>query len=297
MSYDKTRLLIEKLRNAYAVVVGAGSGLSTAAGFAYDGERFQRYFSDFETRYGFHDMYSGVFYPYQTQEEYWGYFSRLIYLNRYLMPPTPVYQKLLRLVEDKDYFVLTTNVDHCFQRAGFDKSRLFYTQVDYGLLQCEKPCCHKTYDNEEMIMSMIQEQGFVQKEHDGYKIAEPENWRLTVPSELVPHCPRCGRPMTMNLRGDDTFVEDKGWHTTATRYSNFLNAHREQKVLFLELGVGMNTPVIIKYPFWRMTLAWPCADYICINQGQAVVPTELQPKSICINESIDTVFDKVIAQR
>ena len=278
------------LKQVDAIVIGAGSGLSTAAGFTYGGERFQKYFKDFEKIYAFHDMYSGVFYPYQTQEEYWGYFSRLIYINRYMMPPVPLYESLLEAVNGKDYFVLTTNVDHCFQRAGFEKSRLFYTQGDYGLIQCAKPCHSMTYDNRDMILEMLQAEDFLEKSGGGFTITEASRWTLTVPKDLVPRCPVCGGPITMNLRGDETFVEDAGWHLAADRYAHFVEHHAKSNVLFLELGVGMNTPGIIKYPFWRMTAQFPHATYICVNFGQAAVPREIQNKSICLNEKLETVI-------
>ena len=261
--------LKEALRTADAVVVGAGAGLSTSAGFAYTGERFERYFSDFAQKYGFRDMYSGGFYPYDTLEEYWAYWSRYITVNRYLDPPRPVYQDLLESVKDSNYFVLTTNVDHCFQKAGFDKKRLFYTQGDYGLWQCSQPCHQETYDNEAVVRRMWAEQR-----------------DMRVPSELVPRCPRCGRPMTMNLRSDDTFVQDEGWYAAARRYEDFLRRHENLAVLFLELGVGGNTPVIIKYPFWRMTAANDKATYACINFGEAVCPQEIKKQSICIDKDI-----------
>ena len=264
------------LRDCDAVVIGAGSGLSTAAGFTYTGERFEKYFSDFAAKYGIKDMYSGGFYPFATPEEHWAYWSRYIYINRYMDAPKPVYDDLLKLVQDKDYFVITTNVDHCFQKAGFDKKRLFYTQGDYGLFQCSEPCCQETFDNEAVIQEMVERQK-----------------DMKIPSELLPVCPHCGKPLTMNLRSDDTFVEDEGWHRAAERYENFLRTHEGQKILFLELGVGYNTPVIIKYPFWQMTAKNPNATYICINQGQAVCPQEIERQSVCINADIGQVLQSM----
>ena len=264
------------LQDCDAVVIGAGSGLSTAAGFTYTGERFEKYFSDFAQKYGIRDMYSGGFYPFPTQEELWAYWSRYIYINRYQDAPKPVYDDLLKLVQGKDYFVITTNVDHCFQKAGFDKKRLFYTQGDYGLFQCSEPCCQETFDNEAVIREMVERQ---------------EN--MKIPTELLPVCPHCGKSMTMNLRCDDTFVEDEGWHRAAERYENFLRTRDGQKVLFLELGVGYNTPVIIKYPFWQMTAKNPKAIYACINQGQAVCPQEIERQSVCINADIGQILQSL----
>ena len=264
------------LRKADAVVIGAGAGLSTSAGFTYDGERFEKYFSDFYARYGFSDMYSGGFYPYATPEAHWAYWSRYIYINRYLDAPKPVYDILLKLVADKDYFVITTNVDHCFQKAGFDKKRLFYTQGDYGLFQCSEPCCQETFENEAVIREMVKRQ---------------EN--MKVPTELLPVCPHCGKPLTMNLRSDNKFVEDEGWHRAAERYENFLRTRAGGKILFLELGVGYNTPVIIKYPFWQMTAKNPNATYACINQGQAVCPQEIETQSICMDADIGQVLQSL----
>ena len=268
---------IERLKAALqdcdAVVIGAGSGLSAAAGFTYTGERFEKYFSDFAAKYGIRDMYSGGFYPFATPEEHWAYWSRYIYINRYMDVPKPVYDDLLKLVADKDYFVITTNVDHCFQKAGFDKKRLFYTQGDYGLFQCSESCCQETFENEALIREMVTRQK-----------------NMKIPTELLPACPYCGKPLTMNLRADDKFVEDEGWHRAAERYENFLRTRNGQKVLFLELGVGYNTPVIIKYPFWQMTARNPDATYVCINQGQATCPQEIEQQSICINADLGTVL-------
>lgn len=264
------------LENAEALVVGAGAGLSTSAGFTYSGPRFQKYFADFEKKYGFHDMYSGGFYPYKTLEEHWAYWSRYIMINRYMNAPIPVYEKLFELVKNKNYFVLTTNVDHCFQKAGFDKSRLFYTQGDYGLFQCSEPCHQKTYDNEEQIRAM-------------YEVQQD----MKIPPELLPKCPVCGKPMSMNLRADDTFVEDEGWHKAALRYQDFLNGNKDKNIVYLELGVGGNTPGIIKYPFWNMTYSNPKAKYICINKGEAVVPKEIENQSICVNNDIYEVIKEL----
>ena len=265
------------LDEADAVVIGAGAGLSTSAGFTYDGERFHKYFADFETKYGFHDMYSGGFYPYATPEEHWAYWSRYILINRYTDAPKPVYEELFRLVRDKDYFIITTNVDHCFQKAGFDKKRLFYTQGDYGLFQCSEPCCQETWDNEAVIRQMVAEQK-----------------DMKIPSALIPRCPHCGKPLTMNLRSDDRFVEDEGWHAAAGRYANFLRTREGQKILFLELGVGYNTPVIIKYPFWQMTAKNPRATYACINRGEVFCPDEIADRAICVDGDIGEAIEKVL---
>lgn len=290
---SQPKQLKKALHEADAVIIGAGAGLSTSAGFTYAGERFRTYFSDFASKYGFTDMYSGGFYPYPTMEEYWAYWSRYIYINRYQNAPKPVYDTLFRLVQDKDYFVITTNVDHCFQKAGFDKKRLFYTQGDYGLFQCSEPCCQETFDNEALIRQMVEAQGYVLAP-DG-QLTVPENTILKtyIPSELVPHCPHCGKLLTMNLRSDDSFVEDAGWHTAAERYSEFLRRHEGQKTLFLELGVGYNTPVIIKYPFWRMTTRNPNATYVCINKGEAVCPNEIAKQSLLFDGDIAAVLAQI----
>ena len=288
---DKITELKEKISEADAVVIGAGSGLSTSAGFVYSGERFKQYFSDFEEKYDFHDMYSGGFYSYDTLEEYWAYWSRYIYINRYMDAPKPVYDRLLELVKDKDYFVITTNVDHCFQKARFDKKRLFYTQGDYGLFQCSNPCCQETYDNEEAVRKMVLAQGCEIAADGSLIVSQKKKLLGTIPSELIPVCSHCGRPLTMNLRSDDTFVEDEGWHRAAERYENFLRTRNNMKILFLELGVGYNTPGIIKYPFWQMTARNPKSTYACLNYDEAFAPDEIRKQSVCISGDIgETLF-------
>lgn len=275
---------IEKLRKALqsadAIIVGAGAGLSTSAGFTYSGERFQRHFADFIRQYGFTDMYSAGFYPFPSEEEHWAYWSRHIYYNRYVPAPKPIYDNLLKLLKDKDYFVITTNVNHQFQKAGFDKKRLFYTQGDYGLFQCAKPCHQKTYDNEELVKRMI---------------AEQQDMRI--PSELIPRCPVCGGPMKVNLRADETFVEDEGWHAASERYTEFIRRHKDGNVLFLDLGSGGNTPVIFKIPFIRWTMQNPNAIYATINLGEAFTVDQIADRSIVINGDIGEVLETLIARR
>ena len=277
---DKIERLAWELSTADAVIIGAGAGLSASAGFTYAGKRFEDNFEDFIQKYGFEDMYSAGFYPYDTLEEHWAYWSRYIYINRYQDAPNDTYDDLLKLVQGKDYFVLTTNVDHCFQKAGFDKHRLFYTQGDYGLWQCSKPCHNKTYDNETVVRKMV---------------AEQKNMR--VPSELVPHCPVCGAPMSMNLRADNTFVEDEGWHQAAERYQDFVRRHQGLHILYLELGVGGNTPVIIKFGFHKATLENPLATYVCINYGEAYAPKEISDRSIVINGDAGEIISNLLSAK
>lgn len=268
---------IERLRRgiaeADAVVVGAGSGLSTASGMTYSGERFESNFADFIGRYGYRDMYTAGFYPYPTPEEFWAYWSRHIHLNRYAQDAGPAYRRLRDLMSGKDCFVITTNVDHCFQKAGFDELRLFCTQGDYGLWQCAKPCHQRTYDNEASVRRMVAEQR-----------------DMRIPTELIPRCPRCGGPMANNLRSDDTFVENEAWHLAAGRYRDFLRGHEGARLLFLELGVGWNTPGIIKYPFQRMAAGNERAVYACVNLGEAAAPRELEGRSILVDGDIGEVL-------
>ena len=340
---------IERLKDAFAsaetVIIGAGAGMSTSAGFTYSGERFDRYFGDFAGKYHFKDMYEGGFFPYGTPEESWAFWSRNIFINRYMKAPRPVYDRLFDLVDGrengkgepkKDYFILTTNVDHQFQKAGFDKKRMFYTQGDYGLWQCSRPCHKRTYDNKSKVVKMLLSQGFSigadgslevpvrenagaetdfvresagaetdfvrenvgtgtdpARENTGANaamITDFDRLAMTIPSDLVPYCPVCGEPMAMNLRADDTFVEDDGWHEAAGRFADFLEKHEDTKTLFLELGTGFNTPGIIKYRFWQLTKSWPDAVYCCLNRGEAAAPPEIRRKSICIDGDIGDVL-------
>ncbi|MBQ6320121.1 MAG: hypothetical protein IJI23_10115 [Lachnospiraceae bacterium] len=292
---DNIEKLKKSLNEADAVVIGAGAGLSTSAGFTYSGERFRKYFYDFEDEYGFHDMYSGGFHVMQLEPEVsWAYWARNIYINRYKDAPKPVYKRILELVKDKDYFVLTTNVDHCFQKAGIDKKRLFYTQGDYGLFQSVNHGIRKTYDNEEWVMKAMEAQGFVKDDAGDFQIPDSGILQMRIPSELIPKCPDDGSDVCMNLRADDSFVEDEGWHKAAERYESFLRT-RKGKILFLELGVGYNTPVIIKYPFWQMTAKNPEAVYACVNYGEAVCPYEIKEQAICIDGDIGTVIEDLLS--
>ncbi|MEE3492831.1 SIR2 family NAD-dependent protein deacylase [Ruminococcus sp.] len=292
---EQLNRLEHELDTADAIVIGAGAGLSTSAGLTYSGERFERYFFDFKRRFGIKDMYSGGFYPFPDAETRWAWWARHICFNRCIDAPKPVYPKLLELVKDKNYFVITTNVDHQFQRAGFDKSRLFYTQGDYGLFQSVNPQLQKTYDNEEWVMRAMEAQGFVKDENGVFHVPEDQSITMRIPTELIPQCPDDGSDVVMNLRSDDSFVEDEGWHRASAAYYDFLKKHENDHVLYLELGVGSNTPVIIKYPFWQMTLANDKAVYACLNYSQADCPEEIAVQSICISDDIGAILDKLKA--
>ena len=287
---EQVRKLKEKIQNAEAIVLGAGAGLSTAAGLSYSGERFQKYFFDFAKKYPIRDIYSGGFFPFESPEEFWAWWSRHIYFNRYVDAPSDIYGNLKKIVEGKDYFVLTTNVDHQFQRAGFAKERLFYTQGDYGLFQSSRPTVAKTYDNQKIVEKMLEAQGFVRDEAEIFQLPEDKKVKMSIPTELIPICPDDGLPMTMNLRTDESFVEDTGWKMAVKRYQDFLHSHKGKHVLYWELGVGMNTPVIIKFPFWRYTEENPNAYYACLNLGEAGCSEKIVERSICLNADIDKVL-------
>lgn len=285
---------IEKLKREIAsadgIVIGAGAGLSTSAGMIYSGERFHKYFYDFAKCYRIEDIYSGGFYPFPEEEIMWAWWARAIYINRYMKAPKPVYNDLLELVDGKDYFVITTNVDHQFQLAGFDKKRLFYTQGDYGLFQSTDSADKRTYDNREWVFSALEAQGFIKNGEGIYDMPDDGNVLMRIPSELIPKDPVTGTKYKLNLRSDETFVEDEGWKNASAAYSDYLRRHYGLHMLFLEIGVGGNTPVIIKYPFWQMTSEQPDSAYACINLGEAFVPDEIRERSICINDDIGTVL-------
>lgn len=276
MSKNEIKRIAKYIKNADAIVIGAGSGLSTSAGLLYSGKRFEDNFSEYIKRYGMSDMYSAGFYPFKAQEEKWAYWSKHIYMNRYDFGIGEVYKVLFDIVKEKDYFVITTNVDHQFYKAGFPEERIFATQGDYGLIQCSRGCHKKLYDNEELVYKMINEQQ-----------------DCKIPTNLVPKCPMCGQNMEVNLRCDNFFVEDSKWHESYNNYQNFLINNGNLNILFIELGVGMNTPSIIKYPFWRLTNSLEKAKYICINLNEAYAPNEIKNKSICINEDITDVIKKI----
>ena len=285
----KIERLRKKIETADAIVIGAGAGLSTSAGLTYSGERFMRYFSDFAAKFGIEDMYSGGFYPFPDNGTRWAWWARHIYFNRYVDAPKPVYRDLLELMKDKDHFVITTNVDHQFQKAGFDKTRLFYTQGDYGLFQTVDGRNGRTYDNEEWVMKAMEAQGFIKDDIGVFQMPEYGKVSMSIPSELIPRSPE-GRAVTMNLRSDDTFVQDDGWYEASANYSRFLKKHENGHVLYLELGVGANTPVIIKFPFWTMAADNTDSVYACLNYREAYAPKQIAERSVIIDGDIGEVL-------
>ncbi|MGP1439079.1 MAG: SIR2 family NAD-dependent protein deacylase [Treponema sp.] len=274
--YTKAYLIKEKIENVDAILVGIVAGMSTAAGLEYSGERFDKYFYDFKEKYGIKDMYEGGFYTFETLEEYWAWWSRHIYYNRYDVEAGLPYTNLLKILKNKNYFILTTNVDHQIQKAGFDKQRLFYMQGDYGLWQCSTPCHNKTYDNEERVRKMLE----IQRD-------------MHIPSSLIPYCPICKKPMTMNLRIDDGFVQDEGWYKSKERYNDFLEKYKNANIMFLELGVGSNTPAIIKYPFMQMTIQNENAIYVSINKEDFYLPKAIQNRSVILKDDINKVLEEI----
>ena len=293
---EKLDRLRREIETAEAIVIGAGAGLSTAAGLTYSGERFDRYFFDFKRKFGIQDMYSGGFYPFPDAETRWAWWARHIYYNRYIDPPKPVYRTLLRLVEGKNYFVITTNVDHQFQRAGFDKRRLFYTQGDYGLFQSVDPAIQKTWDNEAWVVRAMEAQGFTRDESGVFQPPADGRIAMRIPTAQIPRCPVDGSEAAMNLRADESFVEDEGWHRASAACADFLRRHARGHVLYLEIGVGGNTPVIIKYPFWAMTDENPEAVYACLNYSEACCPIKIEDQCVCLDgdsgEALQALLDR-----
>ena len=265
---DQSSKAAENIRNADCVIIGAGAGASTAAGIQYGGKRFTDNFAEFIKKYGGHymtDMYAAGFYPYPSEEAKWGYWSKHALMNRFDPPALPLYTELYDIVKNKEYFVLTTNVDHQFYKAGFDEKRIFATQGDYGKIQCQKACHPKTYDAKDLFRKM-----------------DKARRDCLIPSELVPKCPVCGGNMAMNLRCDNYFVEDEAWHEAADRYAGFLEQHKDKKVVLLELGVGFNTPIIIRFPFEKMVRENSSYSLIRLNMDEAVVPESFGKRAIGI---------------
>ena len=265
---DQSSKAAENIRNADCVIIGAGAGASTAAGIQYGGKRFTDNFAEFIKKYGGHymtDMYAAGFYPYPSEEAKWGYWSKHALMNRFDPPALPLYTELYDIVKNKEYFVLTTNVDHQFYKAGFDEKRIFATQGDYGKIQCQKACHPKTYDAKDLFRKM-----------------DKARRDCLIPSELVPKCPVCGGNMAMNLRCDNYFVEDEAWHEAADRYAGFLEQHKDKKVVLLELGVGFNTPIIIRFPFEKMVRENSSYSLIRMNMDEAVVPESFGKRAIGI---------------
>lgn len=266
---EQIRSAARYLQEADYVLIGAGAGLSTAAGLTYSGKRFQDNFKEFIEKYGMQDMYSAGFYPFGTEEERWAYWCRHSYVNRIAPPAMPLYEKLFAMVKDMDYFVLTTNVDHQFQKAGFQNERIFATQGDYGRIQCMKGCHPKTYDAVSMFTQMNQ----AQKD-------------CKIPSYMVPRCPVCGGPMAMNLRCDQYFVEDDSWNQAAENYGRYLKQLKKGNVLLLELGVGFNTPSIIRFPFEKMVRENKNINLVRLNLDEAVIPESFGKRGIGINRDL-----------
>lgn len=293
LDQELTEQLANSIKTADAIVIGAGAGLSTAAGFTYSGKRFKEYFFDFAATYGIQDMYSGGFYPFPKKEIFWAWWARYIYFNRYVNPSKPVYKKLLELVKDKEYFVITTNVDHMFQKSHFDKKRLFYTQGDYGLFQSTNSKNQKTYDNEDWVILAMEAQGFIKDEQGIFQVPNNRKILMEIPSNLIPKCLDDDSDVEMNLRADQNFLEDEGWHKASAAYAEFLKRYKDKHILFLELGVGSNTPVIIKYPFWQFVYDNPNAEYACINYQESYSPKEIVQRSICIDGDIFEVLQRL----
>ncbi|MGN1382812.1 MAG: Sir2 silent information regulator family NAD-dependent deacetylase [Eubacterium sp.] len=286
--------LSEAISQADAVLVGAGSGLSTAAGLDFAGSRLQKSFGDFTAKYGMTDMYTGCFTHFDSREERWAYWSRWAWFNRFEDIPKDTLQRLKELLAGKKYFVLTTNIDHTFIRAGYDKKKLCYTQGDFGLLQCSRPCHHSTYDDKERLRKMIASQGYIEDKNGHFHAPENQPVKMEIPTELIPHCPVCGSEMDFDLFWDERFVRDKGWHIAYDRYQSWLSEHKMGNILFLELGVGFNSPGVIKYPFWQMADANPKSTFATIDLNQACTWDRISDRSIVIQADLDKAITDLL---
>ena len=285
------RKLVSYISTSKAILIGAGAGLSTSAGFYSSGERFKKYFFDFQKKYNLKDTYSGSFYPYPKKAEYWAFMSRNIYLNRFAPFPKRTYNILYEIFKNKNYFILTTNVDHLFQRAGFDKNRMYYMQGDMGLIQCKKPCHFKNYENFDLIKDMLIDQGF-SFDSKGELIVN-DNIKSEINEKLIPKCPVCGGEMDFNLRIDDNFVQDDGWYKHQKLYNDFIDKYKNDDILYIELCVGYNTPSIIKYNFWNQVNKNKKAKFVTINLEEGEIPNEIKDRSLSLSGDADEIINKI----
>ena len=284
------------IQQADAVVIGAGDGLSQGAGLIYNGDIFDEYFKDFQKKYGVSDMYSGGFYPFEKPEIYWAWWARYIYCNRYMPIGKQTYRKLLNLVQDKEYFVITTNADHLFRKAGFDTKRLFFSQGDYGRFQSVVSQVQKTFPNRNWVMEAMEAQGFIKNKQGHFQPPRHAKLNMEIPSELIPKNPFDGSDVRIHLRWDENFVQDHGWQESSQAYGKYLKKYKDKNILYLEIGVGPNTPVIIKYPFWALTIQNPKATYANINLEQAFCPKQIVDRSICIQADAKQVIEDLLKE-
>ena len=276
MEEYSSRILQAKqaIKQADYIIIGAGSGLSTAAGLLYSGEKFEKDFREFIEKYHFDNLYSASFYEFKTQEEKWAFFAKMIKLNRYNEKPLKLYQELYEIVKNKEYFVLSTNVDGQFYNSGFDKDKIFEVQGDYSYLQCENACHNKLYNNKELVEKWLR-----------------NTKNCKIPSDLVMKCPVCGGNMDMNLRKDANFVQDENWYRQSEKYEDFLSRSKGKNVVLLEIGVGFNTPGIIRFPFERMTAISEKTTLIRINKDYPNPMLEIENKTISFDEDTNKIIE------
>lgn len=276
MEEYSSRILQAKqaIKQADYIIIGAGSGLSTAAGLLYSGEKFEKDFREFIEKYHFDNLYSASFYEFKTQEEKWAFFAKMIKLNRYNEKPLKLYQELYEIVKNKEYFVLSTNVDGQFYNSGFDKDKIFEVQGDYSYLQCENACHNKLYNNKELVEKWLR-----------------NTKNCKIPSDLVMKCPVCGGNMDMNLRKDANFVQDENWYRQSEKYEDFLSRSKGKNVVLLEIGVGFNTPGIIRFPFERMTAISEKTTLIRINKDYPNPMLEIKNKTNSFDEDTNKIIE------